>query len=141
MSLPFRSINPSLKFRGCVQRLLRALITRELFVVENIQSQITVACTNRTYRTITCGHFMSLCLFIVLLNVVSVTSERKKKLNGFLSFHSNLNSEISQQKLKFSLTMQHIANGYLFQGYQPTSTVIPTFTQSNITEHSLSWKL
>lgn len=28
--------------------------------------------------------------------------------------------------------MQHIANGYLFQGYQPTSTVMPTFTQSNI---------
>jgi len=28
--------------------------------------------------------------------------------------------------------MQHIVNGYLFQGYQPTSTVMPTFTQSNI---------
>jgi len=52
MSLLFRSINPSMKFRGCVQRLLRALITWELFVVQNIQSPITVACTNRTYRTV-----------------------------------------------------------------------------------------
>jgi len=131
MSLLFRSINHSLKFRGCVQRLLRVLITRELFVVENIESPTTAACTKMTYRTIICGHFMSLCLFIVLLNVVSWMSERKEKVNGFLSFHSNLNSEISQHKLKFALTMQHIANGYLFQGYQPTSTVMPTFTQNN----------
>ena len=79
MILLFRSINPSLKLRGCVQRLLRALITRELFDVENILSPTTFACTNRTYRTITCGRFMSLCLFIVLLNVVSLMSERKKK--------------------------------------------------------------
>jgi len=132
MSLLFRSTNPSLKFRGCVQRLLRAIITREFVVVGNIQLPTTVVCTTRTYRTITCGHFMSLCLFILLLNADSLMSERKKKVNGFLSFHSNLNSDVSQRQLKFALTLQRIANGYLFQGYQPTSTVMPTFTQSNI---------
>jgi hypothetical protein len=49
-----------------------------IFVVENIQSQTTFACTNRTYRTISVGHFMSLCCFIVLLNVVSLMSGRNK---------------------------------------------------------------
>jgi hypothetical protein len=114
----------------------------ELFVVENNQSPTAVACTNRTYRTIASGHFMSLCLFIEFLNIVSLMCERKKKVNGFfLSFHFNFNTEISQHKPKFALTMQHIANGYLFQCYQPTSTVMPTFTQSKQTEHSLSRKL
>jgi hypothetical protein len=131
MRLLFRRIKPSMKFRGCVQRLLRSVMTREMVVVEDIQPPTTVACTNRTYRTVSCGHFVSLCFSVVLTNVDSWTSERRKKVNQFLSVHSNLLSEILQHKLKFAVTIQHIADGYLCQGYQPTSTVMPTFTHSN----------
>jgi len=131
MGLLFRSINPSMKFRGCVQRLLLALITRELFVVENIKSPRTVACTNMAYRTSTCGHFMY-CDYLWCCSTSSLRwVKEREKANRFLPFYSNHLSEISWYKLKFALTMQHIANGYLFQGYQPTATVMPTFTQSN----------
>ena len=89
------------KFRGCAQRPLRASITRELFVVENIQSPTTFSYTNRTYRTISRGHFMSLCLFMALLNVVSLMSEIKRnKQIGFcrsiqISFLKSLDTNLN----------------------------------------------